>query len=430
MPKIRFRHIIISSLVLLFIGAGLPKMYAGSVLLSKRISLTVQKQSIETVLHLVEKKADVQFMYNPQMFKAKRLISVSLQNASVQDILKAILNNKDLAFYEMGKYIVITKKNDAPIQANAIVAYLEPTDNPMQSTPKLLVDTIHFYDTIRVTKTETKQVVVQDTVTVYDTITKIITQVVPQPIAPKVEKQGTSQWFTQFSVAPLYSKILNQCKDNFYNSLTGEASIGYKYNNVRFSIGIGELSYKGSTKSIQSSISSDSVLLKDTSYVMIKYKTEDVFYVEGNDTIHKVLYDSTRSAVPHQWYNSTRHEKNTESTVTYSILWIIIPCKIEYEWTLSKTISLGLGLTVSPAFAYRKSGQRYDSQQQKLVPIAESGIESFALFSSFEPSLSVALTETISIQCSPIMQCSMRSLFKESSYYVGGGVRFGIRKSF
>jgi hypothetical protein len=436
MPKGIFKNILISTLVLLFIGAGLPKMYAGSVLLSKRISLTVQKQTIEKILHLVETKAKIQFMYNPQMFNLKKLVSVSLQNSSLQEVLQVIINNKELVFYEMGKYIVITNKHEAPVQANAIVAFssINLTNSGNAQNPQLLVDTIHFYDTVKVTKTETKRIVIQDTVKIYDTITKIRTQVVPQTVvpteAPRTEKTVASHWFAEASFAPLYADMLPQNKWIADLSLSAQASVGYKRERLNFSVGVGGLWQHGASKNNYTSSSYDSVIQRDTVFIVVKYKTGDYYYIVGADTIHKVVYDSTKSAVPRQWYKTKQHEKNTETTVGYSVYWVIIPCKIEYEWALSKKMNFGLGLSVSPAFAIKKYGQLYDPKQQKTVYIAQSGIASFALFSSLEPSFSYSLSKNIAVQFTPIVQFTVRSLMSESAYYFGGGARFGIRKIF
>ena len=419
-------------LVLLFLGAGLPKMYAGSVLLSRRINLNVQKKSIETVLHLVEKKTNIQFMYNPQMFNLKRLVSVSLQNSTLQEVLQVVINNKELVFYEMGKYIVITNKRQAPIQTDVVSAYLPIISNQIkeENNRQLIVDTIHFYDTIKITKTKTERLVIYDTIRIYDTITKMVRPVVSQSEIISVDKPSNSKWFAQIAFGPSCADLLPQTKWIADLSLSAQGVVGYKRNNVNVSIGLGGFWQHGASKSYQASISSDSILQRDTIFVMQKYRTGNYYYIVGTDTIYKEIFDSTMTAVPRQWYKTIQHEKNTETLVSYSIYWIIIPCKIEYEWTLSKRMTLGLGISVSPAFAIRKYGELYVPELQKTASIVQSGIRSFALFGSIESSFSYAVSKTVSIQCIPIVQFSVRSLMNESAYYFGSGVRFGIRKYF
>jgi len=434
MPKRRYRQIIISIVVLLFLGAGLPKMYAGSVLLSRRISLTIQKQSIDKVLRLVEKKAHVQFMYNPQMFNLKQTISVQIQNSTLQELLQTVINNKELVFYEMGNYIVITNKLQAPIQANVVAAFLTRKDDKAKDASNhLVVDTIHFYDTIPIIKNETIRNIIQDTIKVYDTITKVTTKtVLPTAISTTTEipESINSLWFAQAAFAPLYGNVIQNSnwKGNLSNAT--QAMVGVKMNHVRISIGLEAMMQHGSSKSSQSSNSTDSVLQRDTIHVMQKYKTGDYYSIVGKDTIHKVIYDSALVAVPQKWYNKTQHEKVIESIVIYSIYWIIIPFRIEYEWPMSKKMTVSLGLSVSPAFAIKKYGQIYSPQRNTIVSASQAGISSFTVFSSFEPSFSFALTKTVSVQLTPVVQCSLRSLIGQSVYYVGGGAWLGIRKSF
>src|ERR1035437_1959623 len=435
MPKRPFRNIIKSILVLLFLGAGLPKMYAGSMLLSHRISLNIQKQSIDKVLHQIEKKAKVLFMYNPQMFNLKQTITVHIENSSLENVLQTIINNRELVFYEMGSYIVITNKHQAPLQATVIPAFVNQNDDKLSvTTNRLVVDTIHFYDTVKITKTITQRNIVQDTIRIYDTITKILTKTINSISLPEVVQKENdtkrSYLYMQASLAPLYTTMLNN--KNWFGamSVSAQAMVGVKMNACKISIGLESFVQHGTSKSTQISQTTDSLLQRDTIHILQKFKTGDYFYLSGKDTIDKVIYDSALVAVPRQWCKNSIHQKIVESQVTFSIYWIVIPCKIEYEMALSKKTNFALGLTLSPAFAIKQYGQIYDPQQQKIVDLAHLSISSFNLFSSIECSLAYALDKNLSVYCSPMVQCSLRSLLQSSSYYVGTGVCLGITKRF
>jgi len=427
MPKGICKNILQSILLLLFIGAGLPKMYAGSVLLSKRISIHVQKQTLESVLHVIEKKATVQFMYNPQMFNVKRVLSLNLEGVTLQEVLQNTINNKDLVFYEMGNYIVITNKRDAPKQANVITAIPQPqTENEI--THKIVVDTIHTFDTITISKTDTNHVVIQDTVKVFDTITKTITREMNPLDEPTM--QTKPQWFAEASVAPLYTDLLPQSNWLSDMSMQARGMVGFKINNLHVSVGIGTLWQRGSSRSSTSSQTTDSVLQRDTIHVMQKYKVGDYYYISGGETISKPIYDSTLVAVPRQWYSKTTHTNTTQTTVGYSILWVTIPIKIEYEWALSKKASFKMGVCITPAFAVKSEGEIYLSKLGACVPISQSGLQSFTLLTALEPTFSYALTSKLHVLCTPIMQASIRSLLHESAYLFSGGVNFGLRQYF
>jgi hypothetical protein len=234
----------------------------------------------------------------------------------------------------------------------------------------------------------------------------------------------------QASFAPLYGNLLKNSNWTGSSSVSAHIELGRNSNNLSVSIGLGSFVQHGSTKTSRSSLTVDSVLQKDTIHVMQKYKTGDYYYVNGSDTIHKILYDSTNIAVARQWYTKTNHEKVVESQVAYSIFWIVIPCKIVYQIPVSKKLNIGLGLSLSPAFAIKQYGQIYDPQQQKNVYLAHLGISSFNLFSSLECSFAYTISKMITISCSPLLQWSVRSLLQSSSYYVGTGVRLGITKRF
>jgi len=432
MPQKLLKNIIKSIILLIFIGAGLPKMYAGSVLLSKRISINVQKQSIEKVLHLIEKKAEVQFMYNPQMFNLKKVVTLQLQNSSIKEILQNLINNKDIVFYEMGKYIVLTNKLQAPVQANVISAIpstqqLDYIDKTTQH--RLILDTIHTYDTIKINKTVTNRVNVFDTITIFDTVRTFIKKEIPTN-SVSTKAVSNTKWFSEIAYAPTYSDLLTNSKWLSDLSMSTRLSIGIEHNNISFSIGVGSLWQRGLSVISETSLTVDSILQKDSVKIIQKYKTGDYYYIIGNDTIHKVIYDSSLVTIPRHWYNKTQHSTVKETTVNYSILWITIPCKFAYNWSITKKSHFDLGLCFTPAFAFKKYGQIYSLDDNNTVPTSKIKLATVAFFISIEPAFSYSLSNSIALNISPILQCSINPLLYKSGYYFGGGAQIGIRKYF
>ena len=162
MHRTTFKAFVLNAILLFLLGAGISNVYAGSMFLSKRVSIDVKNQTVEQVLHTVEVKASVLFMYNPQMFNAKRKLSLQL-HASVQEVLQHVINNKDVVFYELNNYIVITTRREAPKQIQYVSAALADNVAKLQ-----VADTVRIFDTILVH--DTLRFSITDTIRVYDTV--------------------------------------------------------------------------------------------------------------------------------------------------------------------------------------------------------------------------------------------------------------------
>ena len=281
MQRKRYKYIVVNIVTLFIMGAGIPKMYAGSVLLSKRISLHMQKQTLETVFLEIEKRADVQLMFNPQLLNANRIISVDLQNTSLKEVLQSIINNSDFVFYELGQTIVITSKRKASTRNDVVPAIL-PANKSLKQNNAVTIKTVTFFDTIRTTINDTNRIAIIDTIKRYDTV-KVLSAL-QQPtqkqilaVPPKVKLL----WFTDLSMAPLYSKLLPQSNWKGDVAFSGQMVVGVKRNNMSFSIGVGSFWQRGSSWYASSTMSIDSVLQQDTIHKMERYIVGDFYSVKG-----------------------------------------------------------------------------------------------------------------------------------------------------
>lgn len=84
----------------------------GQNLLSKSISLSVNRQRVDHVLEILSNKGDFYFSYNSHIVKKDSLVTFNVTNRTVKDILGLIFNNT-YEFRESGNYIIIRK---APIR--------------------------------------------------------------------------------------------------------------------------------------------------------------------------------------------------------------------------------------------------------------------------------------------------------------------------
>jgi hypothetical protein len=83
----------------------------GQDLLSKNISLNINRQRIDHVLEIISNQGNFYFSYNSNIIKKDSLVSFSVSNRSVKEVLGMIFNNT-YEFRESGSYIIIRK---API---------------------------------------------------------------------------------------------------------------------------------------------------------------------------------------------------------------------------------------------------------------------------------------------------------------------------
>src|SRR6187402_3176978 len=80
----------------------------GQNLLSKNISLDVNRQRLESVLEILSNKGNFYFSYNSNILKKDSLVSIRASNKTVKEILTQLFNNT-YEFKESGNYIIIRK---------------------------------------------------------------------------------------------------------------------------------------------------------------------------------------------------------------------------------------------------------------------------------------------------------------------------------
>lgn len=74
--------------------------------LQKTLSLEVSRQRLDNVLELISHKGDFYFSYNSQMIRRDSLVSFSVQQKTVQQILDMLFPGK-MVYVESGRYIIL-----------------------------------------------------------------------------------------------------------------------------------------------------------------------------------------------------------------------------------------------------------------------------------------------------------------------------------
>lgn len=97
--------------ILLLVAAGLNAQ-GTSALLEKKLSIDVQGQTVDAVLKQLEKEGNFTIAYSNGSFNARRKVSISTKNESLQSILDKIFPSGEVKFRELGGKLLIYKSGD------------------------------------------------------------------------------------------------------------------------------------------------------------------------------------------------------------------------------------------------------------------------------------------------------------------------------
>src|SRR4030095_6423708 len=101
---------------IVFLITGITFSCLAQDLLSKNISIEVSGQQLSDVLEILSNKGDFYFSYNSKIIKKDSLVTLSVRNKSVREIL-GMLFNSSYEFKESGNYVIIRK---APIRMTMV----------------------------------------------------------------------------------------------------------------------------------------------------------------------------------------------------------------------------------------------------------------------------------------------------------------------
>ena len=93
-------------------------------LLEKKISLDINRQRLDQTLEIISNAAEFYFSYNSNLFKKDSLVSVSVRNARVNEVLTGLFGNQ-FEFRESGNYIILRR---APIRVKLVTSSAQTED--------------------------------------------------------------------------------------------------------------------------------------------------------------------------------------------------------------------------------------------------------------------------------------------------------------
>jgi hypothetical protein len=225
----------ITLLILFSCMAGLS--FAQPSLLSRTLTIQVTNAPISSVIEKIGKQTGVRFSYNPSQLPASKKVSLNLKNQTVETALKSLFAGTDYQFKEIGNQLVIFKVT--PPLVDAEPPKKEPTDKekaePQNKSPQQVKqrntvrDTVYLFltDTLILHKTDT--LLITDLIIQHDTIVRtdtiflekpgsqvqgkddvMKTEIVKDQIIPNLDKIG---WYTGIAYEQLWSKSLYSAND-------------------------------------------------------------------------------------------------------------------------------------------------------------------------------------------------------------------------
>lgn len=393
------------SFIYIIIALLLCQTAAAQSPLAKRISLSVQNASVQDALKQVEARAGVKIMYNSQILAGKPPVSISVKDVPVRRALQLIINDGTILFYELDKYIVIAQRRDVP---QGVLFQKAIAQAPQAEVLAAVNDTLRIYDTIQVV--DSVHTAISDTLRIYDTVH------VEQPKPKEPAKKSPSRLAASAELMPAYHTTIGSSQSLGQVSFSGQALILRKQKHFDIGAGLGIVAQRGAMQYNYQQETVDSTLHEATKTVVHRYETGRYYYINGSGaTVTQILYDSVAVTVPYQWYSRERTVETVTQTVRHQTLWLCVPIRAALHTDTGKKIDAGISLTLSPTLAVQTGGQLIRSDSS-IASADKQTVAGFTVFASIAPSISYRLNKQAQAYIMPTLQLSAGSYIRGERY--------------
>ncbi len=107
--------LIMRMIVFLLFVAGLTATYANSDAQTIKLNLNLNSGTVKDVIEEIERQTNLSFMYDNNVFKVDRPISINVENESIKTVLEKLILGEDLKYEIVNRYIVITANNSPSV---------------------------------------------------------------------------------------------------------------------------------------------------------------------------------------------------------------------------------------------------------------------------------------------------------------------------
>lgn len=101
-------------IVILLLVVGLTSSYAESDAQTAKLNLNVKSGTVKDVIEEIERQTDLSFMYDNNVFKIDRQITIDAKNETVKSVLEKLILGQNLKYEMVNRFIVVTSGNDLP----------------------------------------------------------------------------------------------------------------------------------------------------------------------------------------------------------------------------------------------------------------------------------------------------------------------------
>ncbi|MBK8807135.1 MAG: hypothetical protein IPO21_11015 [Bacteroidales bacterium] len=389
--------------------------------LSKQVSISFQNQKIPAVLKEIERLADVRFTYNTIILQSKPSRSFSFKNTSIKSILKTLIDDSDLVFYEFDKYIIISRRRDIP-QGTLFQRAIQDEKTGIAHEKTAINDTLIIHDTI--TYIDTVKFLHYDTLVVNDTV-KYKKEKAESIKANKTNKNKSN--LLSLEVFPSYHYTANNKNDVAKLSFGSQFLYSKNFKNVGLGVGLGFFMQNGASVYFKQTTSLDSTEHNEERIETIIRESAHYYFKDSlGITQLIILYDTINFTYPVKWYTYNKTTETIEEDSKYSITWITLPLRFCYKTQSRKKVDFSLVVTLSPALRISSGGAYYSTKESAFIQ-TESKSASFSLFLGLSPTIIFKLNKIANFYVSPCIQTSLTPSFSNENYYsLSAGIALGV----
>lgn len=99
------KSLLMTKMAILLVLAFSSQTYAHS--FGQGISLKLEKAKLKTVFKSIEEQGDFRFVYKDQLLKDARLVSIEVNNASLNEVMDKILQNTNLTYRRLSEQLIV-----------------------------------------------------------------------------------------------------------------------------------------------------------------------------------------------------------------------------------------------------------------------------------------------------------------------------------
>ena len=401
-------------LVFLFFSTILVTVYSQKSLLEKKITLTVENESVVSTLEKVEHLGGLYFSFNGNLFNKDKKISFRASNKKIIEILCLIIEDKTLVYREHSDQIIIYRPKQGDTEGIAIHHQPKIAKENQKIYP--IYDTIVDYKI----KTIVDTVRVIDSVTVYDTL-KIYKTIE----TPRFENEKSNQyWSVSFSAGTSFPNVqykalqheqestIDLLKKSNNGGISPQIGFGISYGNkLRINTGLGLL-LERENQNINTSF--DEIKFSHIQYDTIttsKLVTPYYEYLNG-DTIWHTIYDTTRTISPTNRYDTIQHSINHQKA--NSCLNLTIPFYASYQFIKLNNIEIGFNLGIITHILMYSKGNYLNTNNGQLEILSKRDFNVVNVNVYGAPTFSFALHSNYACKIVPYYIYGLQSTFSNT----------------